>query len=238
DERLVTLGMNDAQCRLARGGMSMLEVERRGASSLSEIESRVRVAAAKTPAGEWILGRGWDQTRLRPSDLGPGGWPTKETLDRAAPSHPVYLWRIDGHTGWVNSRALERTGVNTATRDPDGGEIVRDARGAPTGILKETAQRLVTSVVPPPTPEKLRRGLLAALDLAARTGVTSVQTSITPAELDVYRALRGEGRLTVRVYGWLPLTLETVRELERGGIKAAAGDAWIRAGLVKAYADG
>ena len=105
--RLVTPGMNDAHCHFARGGMSMLEVDLRGASSLSEIESRVRVAAAKTPAGEWILGRGWDQTRLRPSDLGPGGWPTKETLDRAAPSHPVYLRRVDGHTGWMSSRALQ-----------------------------------------------------------------------------------------------------------------------------------
>lgn len=237
-ERLVTPGMNDAHCHFGPGGMSMLEVDLRGASSLPEIESRVRAAAGKTPSGGWILGGGWDQTRLPPAKLGPGGWPTKDTLDRAAPAHPVYLWRIDGHTGWVNSRALERAGVNSATRDPDGGEIVRDARGAPTGILKETAQRLVTSVVPPPTPETLRRGLLAALDLAARTGVTSVQTSITPAELDVYRALRGQGRLTVRVYGWLPLTLETVRDLQRGGVKAASGDAWIRTGLVKAYADG
>src|SRR5437588_7318279 len=169
--RLATPGMNDAHCHFGSGGLSMLEVDLRGASSLGEVESRVRAAAAKASPGEWILGRGWDQTRLPRAQLGPGGWPTKETLDRAAPSHPVYLWRVDGHTGWANSRALERAGIDSKTPDPKGGEIVRDARGAPTGILKETAQTLVTVVVPAPTPEKVRRGVLAALDLAARTGV-------------------------------------------------------------------
>jgi predicted amidohydrolase YtcJ len=236
--RLVTPGMNDAHCHFAAGGVSMLEVDLRGASSLAEIESRVRAAAAKASPGEWITGRGWDQTRLRPADLDASGWPTKATLDRAAPAHPVYLRRVDGHTGWANSRALELAGISRATPDPKGGEIVRNARGEPTGILKETAKDLMDGAVPPPSPERLRRGILAALDLAARTGVTSVQTEIKAEDVDVYRALRSEGRLTVRVYGWFPLTTDTVRELQRRDIKAATGDAWLRLGLVKAYADG
>src|SRR6267142_1207516 len=236
--RLVTPGMNDAHCHLGAGGLSMLEVDLRGAASLPEIESRVRAAASKAVAGEWITGRGWDQTRLRASELGPGGWPTKETLDRASPQHPVYLRRVDGHTGWVSSRALRLAGIDARTADPPGGEIVRDARGAPTGILKENAQDLVIRVVPPPAPDKLRRGILAALDLAARTGVTSVQSEVTPAELDIYRALRAERRLTVRIYGWLPLTMAVVRALEERGVRAASGDAWVRTGLLKGYADG
>src|SRR6266851_4000190 len=206
--RLVTPGMNDAHCHLGAGGLSMLEVDLRGASSLREIE------------------------------LGPGGWPTKEALDRASPQHPVYLRRVDGHTGLASSRALRLAGIDAGTADPPGGEIVRDARGAPTGILKEKAQELIAGFVPPPTPERMRRGILAALDLAARTGVTSVQTEVTPAELEIYRALRAEGRLTVRLYGWLPLTMETVRAMEQRGERAASGDAWVRTGLVKAYADG
>src|SRR5438094_7403023 len=128
--RLVTAGMNDAHCHLGAGGLSMLEVDLRGASSLREIESRVRAAAAKAAAGEWITGRGWDQTRLRPSELGPGAWPTKETPDRASPQHPVYLRPVDGHTGWASSRALQLAGIDARTPDPPGGEIVRDARGA------------------------------------------------------------------------------------------------------------
>jgi predicted amidohydrolase YtcJ len=236
--RLVTPGMNDAHCHLGAGGLSMLEVDLRGASSLREIESRVRATADKAAAGEWITGRGWDQTRLRANELGPGGWPTKETLDRASPQHPVYLRRVDGHTGWASSRALQLAGIDSGTADPPGGEIVRDARGAPTGILKEKAQELIAGIVPPPPPERLRRGILAALDLAARTGVTSVQSEVTPAELEIYRALRAEGRLTVRLYGWLPLTMETVRAMEQRAERAASGDAWVRTGLVKAYADG
>ncbi|MFL5312589.1 MAG: amidohydrolase [Myxococcales bacterium] len=236
--RLVTPGMNDAHCHLGAGGLSMLEVDLRGASSLREIESRVRAAADKAAPGEWITGRGWDQTRLRPSELGPGGWPTNETLDRASPRHPVYLRRVDGHTGWANSRALHLARIDERTPDPPGGEIVRDARGVPTGILKENAKELVADAVPPDSPDKLRRGILAALDLAARTGVTSVQSEVTPADLDIYRALRATGRLTVRIYGWLPLTMEVVRALEQRGERAASGDAWVRTGLVKAYADG
>jgi predicted amidohydrolase YtcJ len=236
--RLVTPGMNDAHCHLGAGGLSMLQVDLRGASSLREIESRVRAAAEKAAPGEWITGRGWDQTRLRPSELGPGGWPTKETLDRASPHHPVYLRRVDGHTGWASSRALQLAGIDGRTPDPPGGEIVRDPRGTPTGILKENAQDLVEQAAPPPTPDKLRRGILAALDLAARTGVTSVHSEVTAAELDIYRALRAEGRLTVRIYGWLPLTMEVVRALEQRGEHAASGDSWVRTGLVKAYADG
>ena len=236
--RLVTPGMNDAHCHLGAGGLSMLEVDLRGASSLHEIESRIRAAAAKAAAGEWITGRGWDQTRLRPSELGPGGWPTKETLDRASPQSPVYLRRVDGHTGWANSRALQLAAIDAKTPDPPGGEIVRDARGAPTGIFKEKAQALIAAIVPPPSPEKLRRGILAALDLASRTGVTSVQSEVSPAELAIYRTLRGEGKLTVRLYGWLPLTMEVVGAMKDRGETAATGDAWIRTGLVKAYADG
>ena len=92
--------------------------------------------------------------------------------------------------------------------------------------------------MPRPSPDKLRRGILAALDLAARSGVTSVQTEVDLEDLAAYRALREEGRLTVRVYGWLPLTLDWVRAFEKRGERAASGDAWLRTGLLKAYADG
>jgi predicted amidohydrolase YtcJ len=227
--RLVTPGMNDAHCHFAAGGVAMLEVDLRGAVSLAEIERRVRAAAAAAGPGEWITGRGWDQTRLPAAELGPGGWPTRETLDRASPDHPVYLRRVDGHTGWASTRALRLAGVDARTADPQGGEIVRDARGEPTGILKEKAQALVARVVPPPGPEKRRRGILAALDLAAHSGVTSVQTEADPEDLAAYRSLRQQGRLTVRVYAWLPLTLENVRAFESRGERAAAGDVHRRA---------
>jgi predicted amidohydrolase YtcJ len=236
--RLVTPGFNDAHVHFAAGGLSMLDVPLLGTASLAGIEARVRDAAARTPRGEWITGRGWDHTRLPAAELGPGGWPTRAALDRAAPDHPVYLRRVDGHTGWANSAALRLAGVTAATPDPDGGEIVRDATGEPTGILKETAQGLVARVVPPPSPDRLRRGVEAALELAASSGVTSVQTDATAADLVLYQQLRDEGRLTVRVYAWRPLTREVIESYRRLGIRAPFGDAWLRVGLLKAYVDG
>ena len=236
--RLVTPGMNDAHCHLGPGGLSLLEVDLRGAASLGEVERRVRAGAQSAAPGEWVVGRGWDQTRLPSSELGPGGWPTREPLDRASPDHPVYLRRVDGHTGWASTSALRAAGVAAATPDPPGGEIVRDARGEPTGILKETATALVARRVPAPTPDKRRKGILAALELAARTGVTSVQTDAPPSDFEIYEALLREGRLTARVYGWVELTMDNVRDLSTRGAQAPFGDAWLRRGLLKEYADG
>ncbi|HEX6750937.1 MAG TPA: amidohydrolase family protein, partial [Longimicrobium sp.] len=147
--KLVTPGFNDAHIHIPAGGGSLLAVDLLGTTSTAEIERRVREAAARAAPGEWILGRGWDQTRLPAGELGPGGWPTKEVLDRAAPGNPVILTRVDGHTSWVNSAALRIAGVTRATVAPSGGEVVKDPRtGEPTGILKEDpARNLVTTKV-------------------------------------------------------------------------------------------
>ncbi|TMA21154.1 MAG: amidohydrolase [Deltaproteobacteria bacterium] len=236
--RLATPGMNDAHCHLGAGGLGLLEVDLRGSTSLAEIERRVAEGAKSAAPGEWITGRGWDQTRLPSRELGPGGWPTKETLDRAGGDHPVYLRRVDGHTGWASSRALQIAGVDARTQDPSGGRIVRDARGEPTGILEERATELVAAKVPPPSPDKRRRGILAALRLAARTGVTSVQTDAPAEDFAVYTDLRREERLTLRVYGWVELTEEEIGRFKGLGEEAPFGDYWLRRGLLKAYADG
>src|SRR4051812_1774947 len=236
--RLVTPGMNDAHCHMGPGGLALLEVDLRGATSLAEIERRVAEGAKSAAPGEWITGHGWDQTRLPSRELGPGGWPTKESLDRAAGDHPAFLYRVDGHTGWASSRALQLAGVDARTQDPPGGRIVRDGRGEPTGILEERATEVMDAKVPPPSPEKRRRGILAALRLAARTGVTSVQTEAAAEDFAVYTDLRREDRLTVRVYGWVELTNEQIGRFKGLGEEAPFGDAWLRRGLLKGYADG
>ncbi len=237
--RLVTPGFNDAHLHFASGGASLLNVDLLGTTSLAEIERRVAAAAARAQPGEWIQGRGWDHTRLPASDLGPGGWPTKEALDRAAPRNPVLLSRVDGHTSWANSEALRVAGVNRRTRNPAGGEVVRDPRtGEATGILKESAEMLVARHLPDPTPAQVRRAVRAALEVAARTGVTSVQTSATGEDVRAYRALRDADSLTVRVYAWHPLERDAIRAFQGLGITAAAGDEWLRVGMLKGYTDG
>ena len=238
DGRLVTPGLNDAHLHFASGGLSLIRVDLNGTTSLSEIEERVRAAAEGQPAGTWIQGRGWDHTRLPAGELGPGGWPTKDALDRAAPNHPVYLNRVDGHTGWANSLALEEAGIDADTPDPEGGEIVRDAEGVATGIFKENAQGLVSSAIPATEDALLRRGVEAALEHAAAAGVTSATTSASPREIALYRELADAGRLTIRLYAWLPLTMANVDSLRAEGITAATGDAWLRTGILKGYSDG
>jgi predicted amidohydrolase YtcJ len=237
--RLVTPGFNDAHIHFAPGGASLLNVDLLGATSLAEIERRVAAAAAQAQPGEWIQGRGWDQTRLPAAELGPGGWPTRAVLDRAAPRNPVLLSRVDGHTSWANAEALRLAGITRRTPNPAGGEVVRDpATGEATGILKESAEALVAPHVPPPTPAQIQRAVRAALDMAARTGVTSVQTSSDAAEIAVYRHLRERDSLTVRVYAWQPLEWATIRALREQGITAGSGDAWLRLGMLKGYTDG
>ncbi len=236
--RLVTPGFNDAHVHFAAGGAALLAVDLQGTTSLAEIERRVAAAAAQAQPGEWIQGRGWDHTRLPQSELGPGGWPTKASLDRAAPNNPVILSRVDGHTSWANTAALRIAGVTRETANPEGGEIVRDAGGEATGILKESAEGLVSRHVPAPTTAQVRRAVRAALDLAARTGVTSVQTDASGADVAVYRELRQRDSLTVRVYAWHPLDMRVIQAMRGLGVTAGFGDEWLRMGMVKGYTDG
>ena len=99
----------------------------------------------ETKPGEWIIGRGWDHT------LWGGKFPNKNDLDAIAPDNPVFLVRVDGHIGWVNSAALKLAKIDKATKNTEGGEIERDANGEATGILKETTQTLVSDLIPQPT---------------------------------------------------------------------------------------
>ncbi|HEY0014765.1 MAG TPA: amidohydrolase [Longimicrobium sp.] len=236
--RLVTPGFNDAHIHFGAGGRGLLQVELLGTTSLAEIERRVAAAAAQAQPGEWILGRGWDHTRLPASELGAGGWPTKEGLDRAAPNNPVLLSRVDGHTSWANTAALRLARVDRNTPNPSGGEVVRDARGEATGILKETAEGLVSRHVPAPTRAQTRRGIMAALELAARTGVTSVQSDVSGMDMQIYKELRDADSLTVRVYGWHPLDMRAIQGLDALGVTAGFGDEWLRMGMLKGYTDG
>src|ERR1044071_7075584 len=129
--RLVTAGFNDAHLHFLNGGLALFRVDLNGARTLEEAKRRVAEKARELPEGAWLLGRGWDHT------LWGGQWPTKESLDEAAPRNPVFVQRVDGHTSWANSLALWKAGVPRETRAPEAGEIVRDSRGEPTGILKE-----------------------------------------------------------------------------------------------------
>jgi predicted amidohydrolase YtcJ len=194
--RLVTPGFNDAHIHFIGGGLSLLRVELVGARTLEEAKARIAAKVRELPPGAWILGRGWDHT------LWGGQWPTKADLDAVAPNNPVFVQRVDGHVSWANSLALKQANVTRETRAPEGGEILHDAGGEPTGILKETAAGLVGRVVPLPTRAERMQAAERALAEARRYGITSIQDNSGYESIELYRELLGAGKLTVRVAEW------------------------------------
>ena len=234
--RLVTPGFNDAHIHFLGGGLSLLRVNLIGAQTLAEAKARVAARVKELPAGAWVTGRGWDHT------LWGGQWPTKRDLDEVAPDNPVILQRVDGHVSWVNSLALQKGNVTRETRDPQGGEILRDAGGEPTGILKETAGNLVANVVPAATREEMLEALSRALAEARRYGLTSIQTNDVPSfeATPLYRELLKADKLTVRVAEWQQFD-RTVEELKRERAEfASQKDEPLRLRLtaLKGYVDG
>lgn len=194
--RLVTPGFNDAHVHFLRGALALLSVNVEGTKSLSEAQAKVVAKVKELKPGEWVIGRGWDHTIWKQN------FPTKADLDLIAPDNPVFLVRVDGHVAWVNSAALKLAGIDKNTKNPEGGEIERDASGEATGILKETAQGLVTNLIPQPTAEQMTRGLELALDMARRFGITSVQDNSGYETTKIYRQFLNQNKLTVRVAEW------------------------------------
>jgi predicted amidohydrolase YtcJ len=229
---LAVPGFNDAHVHMLEGGESLAGLDLRDARDEEEVRARVAAHARTLAPGEWILHGGWDHEKW-PSRA----WPARGLIDEASAGHPAVITRVDGHLGLANTAALARAGITRATPDPPGGTIVRDAAGEPTGIVIDTAlERFLPLIAAATGPAARRRHLTAALAHAARLGVTSVQDNVEPATWDVYAALRAEGRLTARVSGWYPLA-ERAR-LREEGVVAGTGDAWLRRGTVKLFADG
>lgn len=189
-------GLIDSHVHLAGLGQGLEMLDLREANSIEEVLAMVREAAAKAKPGEWIRGRGWDQTR----------WPGKEFPERnflseAAPNHPVYLTRVDGHAAWVNGKALELAGVDESTPHPQGGRIIRNKEGKNTGVLIDRAQGLVSRKIPEATADQLERRLKAAAQECARLGLTSVHDAgVGESVIAAYKALERRGELPIRSY--------------------------------------
>ncbi|MCP4447172.1 MAG: amidohydrolase [Myxococcales bacterium] len=209
DGRTLTPGLSDAHCHLYGLGKSLEAVNLRGVASAEAAAKMVAEASAGLDEGEWATGRGWDQNLWEGQSF-----PNKATLDAAVPKRPVSLRRVDGHALWANSAALEIAGVDKNTSDPDGGTIERDAEGNPTGVLIDNAMSLVERKLPRPTEAVITRRILAAANLAASVGITSVhEMGLSEQVVSVYRGLAAEGRLPIRVYGFLAGDSDVVASL-------------------------
>ncbi|HXY48094.1 MAG TPA: amidohydrolase family protein [Terriglobales bacterium] len=230
--KLLLPGFNDAHVHFIDGGLQLERVQLNDATSAREFVRRIAERAKVTAKGSWILGGDWDETKWSPAQL-----PTRELLDPVTPETPVFVSRYDGHMGVANSIALRLAGISAQTPDPPGGVIARDARGNPTGALKDAAADLIDSVIPPLSHDERVRAAAHALALAAALGVTSVQ-HMDPeyADIAVYTELLEQGKLTARIYA-APL-ITHVDDQIRIGIRRAFGGPFLRIGAVKAYADG
>ncbi len=229
--RRVVPGFIDCHTHMTMGGLDLLALDLRKTKNEAEFTSMVAAYAKTRPAGEWLTDGAWDHEQWSPPHL-----PTKATLDPATGDHPTCLSRQDGHMMVCNSLALKVAGITRETPDPPGGVIVKDEKGEPTGVLKDSAMDLVWKFRPARTQAELVAGLRAAMKLAAKVGVTSVQDLPgDDGDLAAWGTLRDAGELTVRVNYRLPLAdWEKARELQT----TMKNDQWLRVGGVKGFMDG
>jgi predicted amidohydrolase YtcJ len=239
--RLVTPGLNDAHMHLLPYGVAMGEVDLRPAAAptLDALLGAVAARAAESPPGGWVTGRGYDHFRLDT-----GRHPTRDELDAAAPDHPVWITRTDGHLSVANSRALALAGMDEGSEAPQGGMIER-RDGRMTGLLAETARAPVQAVLPRPTEEALVEAIeRAGRDLLSH-GITSCMDAAVGmhagwAEMVAYRRAHREGRLPVRVYACLlgDPGRSVLPRASEAGLVSGDGDDRLRIGPVKIFTDG
>ena len=229
ESAVVLPGLCDAHGHLAGLGQVRAQIDLRGTTSWDEVVERVAKGA---PEEGWVVGFGWDQTRWSPAEF-----PRHEQLSAALPDRPVVLSRIDGHALVTNAAGLRLAGIDRNVADPEGGRIVRDEAGAPTGVLVDAAMDLIQRAIPPPTDGDRERLLLDALRACAEVGLTAVHDAgMDGASLAIAERLDAEGRLPLRVYAMVHGQEDGALErwLERGPHR---GDG-LTVRAVKLYLDG
>lgn len=229
---LMTPGWGDAHVHFVWWATQMRRVDVSDTSSVEEAVDRIAEHARKLPADRWILGGRFDWNRW-------GRWPTARELDRASGGRPAAMRSRDGHSRWLNTRALELAGIRPGTRSPAGGQVELDASGVPTGILKENANALADKVLP--QPDAAERYDAAALGQreAWRRGITAIGNLDNFAgtiPLDSFERMRDRGELGIRVAMGLPYS--RLDEAIALGLRTGFGDEWLRIGQLKIFTDG
>jgi len=235
DGGMLAPGFIDAHVHFLDGGSTISSVQLRDAQSPQEFAQRIADFASNADQGEWITGGTWDHMNWG------GELPHREWIDSVTPENPVWVMRLDGHMGIGNSLALELAGVDADTPDIAGGEIVRDANGRPTGVLKDNAMRAMVDAVPEPTDRQLDQYLDAAMQYVASNGVTSVHdmfdgTSGSWRSLETYRRADSNNSLITRIYSITPLS--EWQKLSDYIATHGRGNEWLRTGGVKGFMDG
>ncbi len=208
--RLAIPGFIEGHGHFTGIGQARLTLDLRDAKSWDEIVAMVAEAAKKARPGDWILGRGWHQEKWdRPPTPNVAGFPVHDALSKVSPDNPVLLTHASGHASFVNAKAMELAGITRTTPNPPGGEILRDRRGQPTGLLNETAQGLVRKAradfLARRTPQEVEADARREIDLAMQEvlskGITTFQDAGSSFDtIDLLKKYADEGRLAVRMW--------------------------------------
>lgn len=234
--RTAVPGLVDAHMHLTGLGKRRLGVDLVGTKTLAEVKAKVAAAVKAAPAGQWILGRGWDQNDW--SDH--AGFPTAADLDGIAKDNPVALTRVDGHALWANTAAMMRAKITRRTRPASGGRIMM-RHGTPTGIFVDNAMTLIRDHIPGLSPEQLRQAILLGQDECLAAGLTGVHDmGVGPDELAALEALDEAGALKLRVYAAHDGTVPDLTPALAGGPRIAdpSGPRRLTVRAVKFFADG
>jgi len=223
--RFACPGFIDCHTHFAKRALGITRVDLHGATSLEDMIARLKRAAARTPPGAWVLGRGWDD-----STWPQRRFPNRHDIDGAIADHPVKASRIDGHSCVVNTLGWKTLGL---PKDFAGVELGPD--GEPTGVLKEQAyEETLDRIVDPPG--LYRKALPRMERVAHKLGVTSVCDFVDPKDIAAYLERHREGKLAIRVAA--AVWTRHLATLEAGGIGRGLGDTWLRLVGVKMYGDG
>jgi predicted amidohydrolase YtcJ len=223
-------GLTDSHLHLELLGEKLVSVDCSTATR-EECLKRVEEKAKTLPQrDDWIRGNGWNQ------NLWQGGFGIAAELDTVSRGHPVLLYDQSLHSAWVNSVALHLAGIDADTPDPVGGVIRRDANGDPTGILHESAVRLVEKVIPPPSKETRESEMKAAQAYLHHFGITTVNDFDTFSSLQTLTRLQNDGALQLRVMKGIPI--EQLDWAIENHAQTGAGDDYIKWGWVKLFTDG
>jgi len=234
--RALLPGFNDNHTHPMAFGQSLSSIDARPSvvATLSGLQERFRRAAAEGTNGAWLIGRGYDDTRL---DI--QRHPTRFELDVVTGGRPALLVRTCGHLAVANSAALALAGVSHDSPDPSGGQFDRDADGELTGLLRETARPAIERHAPVPTRSDIKDHLRAAGARFLQQGITSVGEAAirTSDELAAYQELAADGELPMRVFTMM-LIDDTLDAMESLGLRTGFGDEWLRIGPAKLFQDG
>lgn len=225
-------GLCDAHIHFTHYALSLQQIQIFEVPSLAEMLQRVATKAAETPHGQWLTGWGWNQTLWDEPRF-----PTREDLDQVAPNHPVLLREKSGHSAVVNTVALQLAGLDSNTPNPAGGELVRDANGALTGMLLESpAISLVDGIIPEATDEEVDAAVLVAQENAHRFGLVAVHDLDGKRGFGTFQRLRNRGQLKLRAV--THISMDQLPFAIGVGLRTGLGDEWLRVGGLKLFADG